>query len=82
MKLMNEITVTDAHLAAFLLARGHGISRVGGSAGRREFTFVNVPADTITTFYGGDDQVSARALLDALRNVKGLVHQPFAEAAR
>jgi hypothetical protein len=82
MQPMNELTLTDAHLTAYLLARGHQICRVGGPAGRREFTFADVPADDITTFYGGDDRVSARALLDALRNVKGLLQQPFAETAR
>jgi len=73
----DEVRISDSHLAAYLLARGHRIQRVAGSPGRREFIFVGVPPEMITTFYGSDDSISARVLLDALRNVKGLLQQPL-----
>ena len=78
MKTMNppsELRITDSHLAAYLLCRGHRIFRVDGPSSRREFVFRDVPTGVITAYYGGDDLVSARALLDALRNVKGLLAQ-------
>jgi len=77
---IDEVTVTDAHLAAFLLARGHKIGRISGAAGRREFVFTDVVSDVLVAFYGGDDQISARALLDALKNIKGLAAQPLVPA--
>ena len=58
----DEVRISDAHLTAYLLTLGHPIRRVAGSPGRREFIFVDVPPETITSFYGGDDSVSARAL--------------------
>jgi hypothetical protein len=77
--LMNvdEVRISDAHLAAYLLARGHRIQRVAGSPGRREFIFIDVPHAVLVAYYGGDDSISARALLDALRNIKGLLQQPL-----
>jgi hypothetical protein len=84
MKSMHEhaIRITDIHLAAFLLAKGYPVAQVIGPQGRREFVFHDVPDGIILTFYGGPDAVSARALFDALRNVRGLVSQPLAEARR
>ena len=70
-----EIKLSDMDLSAFLLTLGHPIVRLEGQAGRRQFVFKNVPEDAVVAFYGGDDRVSARALLNALRNVKGLLAQ-------
>src|SRR5262249_14039959 len=71
----DEVRISDSHLTAFLLARGHPIRRVEGAPGRREFVFAAVPHEALVAFYGGDDRISAPALLDALRNVKGLLQQ-------
>jgi hypothetical protein len=80
MNEMHDIHISDAHLAAYLLARGFRISRIAGSPGRREFVFTEVSGDALVTFYGGDDRISARALLDALKNIKGLIAQPLVPA--
>lgn len=58
-----------------LLARDCQLLRVQGPQGRREFIFSKVSTEVITSYYGGNDQVSARALLDALRNLRGLLAQ-------
>lgn len=71
----DEVKVSDLHLSAYLLAKGFPVRRVDGSIGRREFVFETIPPEVISSFYGGDDQVSARALLDALRNLRGLLAQ-------
>ena len=71
----SEIRLSDMDLSAFLLTLGHPIAGIEGPAGRRQFVFKNVPRDAVVAFYGGDDRVSARALLNALRNVKGLLAQ-------
>ena len=76
MEAMKETRLTDSPLAAYLLVRGHCIRRVEGPSGRREFVFGAVPPEVIASFYGGDDLVSARLLLDALRAVRGLLAQP------
>lgn len=77
MQTMNsqQVKISDVHLASYLLVRGFPIVRVEGTPGRREFVFTEVPPEIISSFYGGDDSVSARALLDALRNVRGLLVQ-------
>jgi len=75
METMQEVRLTDSHLAAYLLVRGHRILRIEGPSGRRNFIFSAVPPEVIASFYGGDDAVSARLLLDALRNVRGLLAQ-------
>jgi len=70
-----ELRISDIHLVAFLVARGFAVRRTDGPPGRREFVFRDIPEATVLSFYGDDDQVSARALLDALRNVRGLLAQ-------
>jgi nucleoside-diphosphate-sugar epimerase len=74
---VSEIRISDAHLAAYLLARGYQVTGIDGSgtAARKEFLFREVPTDVIASYYGGEDSVSARALLDALRNLRGLLAQ-------
>jgi len=69
------IKISDLHLASFLLARGFQVVGVEGPPGKRDFVFQDIPLDAISSFYGGDDAVSARALLDALRNLRGLLVQ-------
>lgn len=77
MQRMNEgaLKISDPHLTAYLLVRGFQILRVEGTPAHREFVFSNVPPEAISSYYGGDDLISARALLDALRNVRGLLAQ-------
>ena len=72
-----ETRISDIHLTAFLVCRGHKLVRVEGPPGRREFVFQGLSPDAMIAFYSGDDQVSARALLDALRNLRGLLAQEF-----
>jgi hypothetical protein len=64
--------VSDISLAAYLLARGHPL-RDFKAGGRVEFVFADVPEQVVLAFYGGEDQVSARQILDALKNLKGLI---------
>lgn len=71
----DELAISDTHLAAYLLVRGFQVLRMEGPPGRREFIFPKIPPEVIASFYGGDDHVSARALLDALRNLRGLLAQ-------
>ena len=73
-----HIGISDTHLAAYLLVKGFQIAGVESRGSRREFIFLNVSPAAISSFYGGDDAVSARALLDALRNVRGLLAQELA----
>lgn len=72
----DEVPISDLHLAAFVLARGGRLVRLAGSQDRREFVFQGIAPEVIAAYYGGNDSVSARALLDALRNVRGLISQP------
>lgn len=75
----DEVKISDVHLAAYLLVRGVPIVRVEGGPGRREFVFTGATQELISSFFGGDDRVSARALLDALRNIRGLLAQHLHE---
>lgn len=70
-----EIQVSDIHLASFLLARDFRLARIEGER-RKTFVFLDVPSEKVTDFYSDKDSVSARRLLDALRNLKGFIAQP------
>ncbi len=72
---MNERRISDLGLAAYLVALGYPLVRVVGSNGRKDFVFAGVPQETIYGFYNGQDQISARQLLNALRDLKGLALQ-------
>jgi Domain of unknown function (DUF5659) len=75
MQTMHEpIRISDVHLAAYLVAKGFALLGVEGQPSRREFLFTDVPPDAIVGYYNGE-LVSARALLDALRNLRGLLVQ-------
>jgi len=69
-----EIQVNDIHLASFLMAKDFRLRRIEGER-RKTFIFVDVPPEKITEFYSDQDTVSARRLLDALRNLKGFIAQ-------
>lgn len=72
---MNERRVSDLNLAAYLTALGYPLVRIVGPNGRKEFVFGGVPEETVFNFYSGKDQISARQLLNAYRDLKGLVLQ-------
>ena len=74
--MMNdERQISDLQLASYLLARGYKFLRAEGSTHKRVFIFAGVPETEVFSFYSGDDQVSARSLFDAYRNLKGLTLQ-------
>ncbi len=72
---MNERRISDLGLAAYLVALGYPLVRVVGSNGRKDFVFAGVPDEVVFSFYSGKDVVSARLLLGALKDLKGLVLQ-------
>ncbi len=72
---MKETKVSDLPLAGYLCARDYPLVRVEGTNGRKLFVFAGVPESAILDFYNGQGTVSARRLLDALRNLKGLTLQ-------
>ncbi len=75
---MKERKVSDIGLAAYLTALDYPLVRIVGPEGRREFVFTGVPDEVIFRFYGGgQDLVSARKLLSAFRDLKGLLLQVF-----
>ncbi len=72
---MKETRISDLQLAAYLVAQGHRVVRVEGPPGRREFVFLDLPTEAVMTYYAGADQVSARKLFAAFRDLKGLTRQ-------
>jgi hypothetical protein len=66
---------TDLSLAAFLLARGHRLSELGGvPRGRRVFAFpIEAAAEAFEFFQHAS--VPARAFANALRDLKALIRQ-------
>ena len=70
-----EKQISDLQLASYLMARGYKLLRAEGPTHKRTFIFVGVPDQDVFSFYSGDDQVSARHLFDAYRNLKGLTLQ-------
>ncbi len=72
---MKETRISDLQLASFLVALDHRLVRVEGTQGRREFVFAAVPPEVIVGYYGGRDQVSARSLFNAYRDLRGLARQ-------
>lgn len=71
-----EIRISDLQLAAFLLAQDYDLLRTEGTSHRVEFVFAGVPEKAVFAFYQGDSTVNPRKLLDAYRNLKGLlIHQ-------
>jgi len=70
----SQIPISDLPLASYLLASGYGLIGLRGDGLRLEFVF-EAPKEAILGFYRGEDLVSARALLDAQRNLLGLAKQ-------
>ena len=73
---MNEDRkVSDVQLAAYFRAKGYRIKEVRPDGRRTEWTFADVPESEILDYYNGTDQVSARELFNAFREMKGLSYQ-------
>ena len=73
---MNEDRkVSDVHLAAYLRAKGYHIKEVRPDGRRTEWMFEDVPKSAILSYYNGTDEVSARELFNAFREMKGLSYQ-------
>ncbi len=70
----SEFISTDLHLSAFLLATDHPFLRLPGSPGQRGFVFAGVSEVDVAAFYSGA-MVDARRLLNAVRDLKALLHQ-------
>ena len=63
--------ISDIHVGAFLLARGHRLVRI--EPGPRTIFVFECPQSEVLAYYTGDCTVAPRLLLDALRNLKSLV---------
>jgi hypothetical protein len=70
----SSFLTSDLNLAAYLLATGHRLLGLEGPAGRRSFVFARVPQDAVAAYFA-DAHVSARQLLNALRDLKALLSQ-------
>jgi hypothetical protein len=69
-----EYETSDLTVAAFLLAHGRPLIRVGGDRGsRRTFVFAASERDLAETFYIGAS-VPARAFSNATRDLKSLIY--------
>ncbi len=65
--------ITDLNVSCFVMARGYRLIKFEPGS-RGVFTF-DVPESVILDFFQeGNDLISARRLLDAMRNLKGLLH--------
>ena len=69
-----DFSTSDLHLASFFLATDHPLHRMDGPPGQRVFIFANVTEADVASFYSGA-QVDARKLLNAVRDLKALLHQ-------
>ncbi len=66
--------VSDLHLAAYLLAAGYRLlSARQGNGSHVTFVFNAVPDSAIGDYFSGRDQTSARAVLNAWRDLRGLL---------
>lgn len=65
----------DLHHAAFLQALGFPLLSLENRGGRAVFIFPEPAQEAILKLHQGRDEVSARALLNALRDLKGLLAQ-------
>ncbi len=73
--LPKETRVSDLQLGAYLLAKEYLIIRIEGASPRTEFIFADVPEEVVLSFYQENSTVNPRKILDALRNLKGLLIQ-------
>ncbi len=65
----------DLHVAAFLLSRDFPLIRLEGSPGQRVFVLQGPTEEDVIAFYKGPILLDARKLLNALRDLRGLLAQ-------
>ncbi len=71
-----ERRISDIHLASYLRALGFPLVDVRPDGRSTEWVFPDVPQEIILNYYNGvDDLVSARALYNSFRELKGLSYQ-------
>ncbi len=70
-----EKRVNDLHVACYLLAKGRRLVRVEGPYSRRGMVFLASDQD-ILEFYDDQTTINPRRLLDAMKNLKGMLSQP------
>ncbi len=70
----SEYSTRDLHIASYLLSTDHPLRRLNGPPGQRAFVFGNVTEEVVAGFYSGA-KVDARKLLNAVRDLKALLHQ-------
>ncbi len=71
---MIETKVSDLQLAAYLMALDYPLLRVQGDHKRQVFVY-EAPAEVVMQYYQGSDKTSARKLLGAYRDLKGIIMQ-------
>ena len=70
-----ETKISDLQIAAFLLARDYSLLRIEGDSGPATFVFGDVCEREVLAFYQENATVHPRKILDAFRNLKGLLFQ-------
>ncbi len=71
-----EKRISDIQLASYLRALDFRLVDVRPDGRSTEWVFSDVPQETILNYYNGvEDLVSARALYNAFRELKGLSYQ-------
>ncbi len=73
--MIEDRRISDVHLAAYLRAKGYKIREVQPDGRRTEWVFAAVPENVVLDYYNGADQISARDLFNAFREMKGLSYQ-------
>ncbi len=73
--MIEDRRISDVHLAAYFRAKGYKIIKVSPDGRRTEWTFAAVPESVILDYYNGSDEVSARELFNAFKEMKGLSYQ-------
>jgi hypothetical protein len=69
-----EIKVSDLQLAAYLMALDYPLLRVEGNHKHQVFVY-EATQEVIMQYYQGRDKTSARKLLGAYRDLKGIIMQ-------
>ena len=70
-----EVSISDLHLASYLMALGYSLVKIEGPSHRTLFVFADVPQEIIFSFYQEEAAVNPRKILDSLRNLRGLLLQ-------
>ena len=70
-----ETKTSDLQIAAFFLARDRSLLRIEGDSGPATFVFADVAENEVMEFYQENATVHPRKILDAFKNLKGLLFQ-------